>query len=246
MILRHTILIAFLLSTGGCFGWRNSTPNAVAPNSVFKSAGLQRVTLQEYAVDPPDEILLRSPDVKEYDNWKETVRPDGKVVVPFAGEISVVGKTPTQIVRMLAQAAHEHGYKDTPVVSIQVTPLSKFFYVFGFGAQKTGKIPYTGGVTVVSALAEAGFTITSWPEQVRVSRPGKDGQKNATAVVDFTKIWDFGDMSQNYLLEQGDVIFIPITPLAAWGEATRELLEPLTGTAGLALTATSVSHNGGI
>jgi hypothetical protein len=118
------------------------------------------------------------------------------------------------------------------------------FPVFGFGAQKTGKIPYTGGVTVVGALAEAGFTITSWPQQVRISRPASAARDKATVVVDFTRIWDYGDVSQNYLIEEGDVIFIPITPLAVWGEATRELLEPLTGPAGLAVTATTASRNG--
>src|SRR5689334_21622996 len=104
-------------------------------------------------------------------------------------------------------------------------------------------MPYTGGVTVVGALAEAGFTITSWPQQVRISRPAGQGHDKASVVVDFTRIWDHGDVSQNYLIEQGDVIFIPIPPLAVWGEATRELLEPLTGPAGLAVTASTTSRS---
>ena len=100
---------------------------------------------------------------------------------------------------------------------------------------RQGQYAYTGRDTVVTALAQAGLAETAWPQQVRVSRPAKEGsQDRATAVVDFKHVYQTGDLAQNYLLEEGDIIEIPYSPLSAWDAKTRRLLGPLTGTAGAA------------
>jgi protein involved in polysaccharide export with SLBB domain len=92
-----------------------------------------------------------------------------------------------------------------------------------------GKKPYAGRVTVVSALADAGFTQTGWPEQVRLSRPGRKGAANATVVIDFKKIQGYGDLTQNYLIEEGDIIEVPLTPLAQFSFNMSQILAPISG-----------------
>ena len=60
----------------------------------------------------------------------------------------------------------------------------------------------------------------AWPQQVSVSRPAKNGQPRATAIVNFKEMAMTGDMRQNYLLEENDIIYIPReTPLI---EAARQ------------------------
>jgi protein involved in polysaccharide export with SLBB domain len=75
-----------------------------------------------------------------------------------------------------------------------------------------------------------------------VSRPAKeDRQERATAVVDFKKIFQTGDLTQNYLLEEGDIIEIPNSPLAAWDEKTRRVLGPIMGTTGVVSAGAQVA-----
>ena len=233
----HTRLFLCCVLTLACDGcgiglWeRKSTPNATGPAGVFHNAGEHGVTVREYRIDPPDEITLRAPRIPELDGQKRIVQPDGKIPLPLVGQVSVAGLTPDEAAQRLQKLVSK--YYVQPDIHLEVGANSKFYYVFGFGSNKPGKIPYTGRVTVISALAEAGFNLTAWPEQVRISRPARDGAANATAVVDFTKVWDNGDLSQNYLLEEGDVILIPMTPIAAWGVGTSQLLAPLLNTTSL-------------
>jgi len=214
----------------GC-GARQSTPNAEGPYGVFRNAGVHGVTQREYRIDPPDDIVIKAPDIKELDGQKQTVRPDGKISLELVGEVSVAGKTPVEVAEELKRLASK--FYVMPQVRVEVVANSKFYYVFGFGSRGANKFPYTGRVTVVSAIADAGFSVEAWPQQIRLSRPGRDGEPNATAVIDFTKIASTGDMRQNYLVEDGDIIEIPFSPLAAWNVSLQQLLGPFTGSVSL-------------
>lgn len=223
----------------GCAG-RTSTSNAIGPYGVFQNAGVHGVTHREYRVDAPDELLIKAPDVKEIDGQRQVVRPDGKISLELVGEVMVAGKTPVEIADEMKQLVAKYYVKAD--VRVEVVANSKFFYVFGFGAAKQGKYPYTGRVTVVSALADAGFSTEGWPEQIRLSRPTRNGEPNQTAVIDFTKISGYGDMTQNYLIEDGDIIEIPYSPLAAWNVNINRLLGPFTGSASLVTTPLNAAN----
>jgi polysaccharide export outer membrane protein len=213
---------------------RLSTPNAEGPRGVFRSAGLHEVTQREYRVDPLDEIILHAQDIKELDGQHQIIRPDGRVSFDLVGDVLVAGKTPSEIADELNKLTSKMYVK--PDIRLDVIANSKFYYVFGNGAGTQGKFAYTGRVTVISALATAGYTIDGWPEQIRISRPGRHGEPNATVVVDFTKMVEFGDLTQNYLVEEGDIISVPYNPLSAYNYAVQRILGPLTSTASLAAT----------
>ena len=182
LAIRSGLLVIFFVPLlGGC--GRDSTPNAEGPWGVFHNAGLHEVTQREYRVDPPDEIIIRAPEIKEIDGQHQIVRPDGKISLDLVGEVPVAGKTPVEIAEELNGLVSK--YYVTPQVRLDVVANSKFYYVFGFGAAAQGKYAYTGRVTVVNALANAGFSVEGWPEQVRLSRPSRHGEPNATAVIDF-------------------------------------------------------------
>ena len=207
--------ILMTLFVTGC-AWQ-STPNAEGPRGVFRNAGLHEVSEREYRVDPPDEIILHAPDIKELDDKHAVVRPDGRISLDLIGDVLVAGKTPSEIADVLNGLTSK--YYKKPQIRLDVVAQSKFYYVFGFGSGGQGKHAYTGRVTVVTALATAGYTPDAWPEQIRISRPGRKGEPNATAVVDFSKIAEHGDLTQNYLLEEGDIIYVPYNPLSAWNFA---------------------------
>jgi polysaccharide export outer membrane protein len=225
----------------GCESARKSTPNAA---EIFQRATPHVIGSREYRVDPPDEIVVKAPNIKELDGQKQKVRPDGKISLNLLGEVTVTGLTPLEINELLSKLAAK--YYTNPDIKVEVIANSKFYYVFGFGVAKQGRYAFTGRDTVITALAEAGFTEQAWPQQVRVSRPARKSQaKNATAVVDFKHIYSYGDLTRDFVLEEGDIIEIPYSPLAAWDVKSRQLFGPITGAAGMAGSATSVVHPGG-
>jgi len=210
----------------GCTQSRESTLNAEGPQGIFRPAAEREVSATEYRVAPPDKLTIKAPGIKELDNITNTIRPDGKLAVNLLGEIYVANKTPEEIGKLLTDAANK--YYNNPDVKVEVAEYnSKFYYVNGVSAGGQGKKAYTGRDTVVSAMAEAGFGDDAWPQQISLSRPAKPGQERATAIIDFKNMAMTGDLKQNYLIEEGDIIYVPDSPLSSWSKNTNKLLGPL-------------------
>jgi polysaccharide export outer membrane protein len=190
----------------GCTPSHVSTPGAEGPDGVFIEATPHDVSDVEYIVDPPDEITILSPDIKEIDRYKMVVRPDGKISVDLLGDVMVRGCTPQEISKKLSDLAAK--YYMHPDIKAEVVANSKFYYVVGAGVEHPGKRPYTSNDSIIRAIADAGFNDGAWPQQVWLCRPGK----NAQAVVDFKKMFETGDLSQNYRLEEGDIIEVRDSP----------------------------------
>jgi polysaccharide export outer membrane protein len=220
-----SICTVTLAITIGCTKARQSTPNAEGPNGVFQHAGWHNVTTRPYLIDPPDQIRVRSPKIPELDGQVVEIRPDGTATFPLIGTLQFAGLSPMEAHDLIRDAALK--YYVAVDLQIDVLPQSKFIYITGFGADRRGRIPYTGRVTVINAISDAGFNSMGWPQQVWISRPGRNGQDNATVVVDFKTMSETGDLSQNYLLEEGDIINVPMSPLASWNEKMTRVLSPV-------------------
>ena len=235
-------LAAFALA--GCNTARKSDLTAEGPQGLFRPATELDVTAKEYRVAPPDKLAIRATTIPELKEFVTQIRPDGKVAMNLLGEVYVTNKTPEEISKELTQLATK--YYHNPDIRVEVAEYaSKFYEVFGTAVHNGGRKPYTGRNTVISALAEAGFTDDAWPQQVSVSRPAKNGQPRATAIVDLKKMYMTGDMRQNYLLEEGDIVFIPDSPLATWRKTTENIAGPLGTGAGTVGAMQSVSPAGG-
>ncbi len=212
----------------GCTKERQSTPNALGQGGVFQHAQWHNVTTRPYVIDPPDEIIITAARIPELNAQRRTVQPDGRVVLPLIGPINLAGQSPEEARQTIISATSR--FYSKPEVEVDIVAQSKFYYVFGQGAARPGAVPYIGRVTVVKALADAGLSSEGWPQQVWLSRPGRDGADNATVVIDFTRIEDYGDLTQNYLIEEGDIIKLPMSPLASWNFKLNRVLSPLLST----------------
>jgi polysaccharide export outer membrane protein len=232
-------VLTLTLAGIGCSGARQSDLQAEGPQGLFRPATEMDVSAKEYRVAPPDKLKITAPAVPEIKEIITQIRPDGKISLNLLGEIYVANKTPEEISQLVTQAATK--YYNNPDIRIQVEEYnSKFFEVFGTAARDGGRKPYTGRDTVVSALSAAGLSEDAWPQQVAISRPAKNGQPRATAIVNVKHMYMTGDIRQNYLLEEGDIIYIPDSPLATWRKTTQNIAGPLGTTAGAAGAVQSV------
>lgn len=175
-------------------------------------------------VQPPDAIEIHSPDAPEIDGEVQVVDAAGKISLRLIGQVKVAGMTTVEIARKLEAILSKY-YSD-PTVRVRLAQRrSKRIYVFG-QVGHSGAFPYTGRDTVLSVLAKANLSFMSWKSQIKVIRPSHEDGKRHVIVVNADKIMEQGDLEMNVLLEEGDIIYVPPTPLAWLGLRARELLFP--------------------
>ena len=182
------------------------------------------VSASDYVVMPPDSVQVSSSNAPEVDGETQTVRQDGKISLRLIGEVKIAGLTPLEISHKLESLLQKY-YVD-PKVNVRVLNNgSKKLYVFGqVGA--AGGMTYTGRDTVLSVLAKAQPTFLAWKSQVKVIRPSHEDSMRSVMTVDIDRILTEGRLDQNVLLQEGDIIYVPPTPLAWIGLRLREILFP--------------------
>ncbi|MBN1344658.1 MAG: polysaccharide export protein [Phycisphaerae bacterium] len=192
---------------------------------VFLKAHEHKVSASSYQVQPPDVMLISAPGCPEVDGDAQAIRTDGMISLRLLGEVRVVGLTPSEIAAKLEKLLKRY-YVD-PKVHVRVGGYnSKVYYVMG-EVGMAGPKPYTGRDTLMDALAKAQPTFLAWKSQIKVVRPSANKNENHTIIIDVDKMVKEGDMRQNVLLQQGDVVYVPPTPLAWVGLRIRELLYPV-------------------
>lgn len=233
----HLILTVLVVLAGGCYNCQNKNVDT------FKKPHEVDVTVDEYRLQPADEITINSTRVPELHGQAQVIRPDGKVSYELVGDVSVAGKTPDEVAEILSEKITQiYKIRDKHPVNVQVSGLaSKLYYIIGNVRDPGAKI-FTGRETVMSAIAKAVPTHTAWEERIRLVRPstGKD-VKAQICKVDFHKMIKYGDMRKNVLLEEGDVIYVPPTILAAIGLTVSELVTPIVGGAGAVAAVTDAT-----
>ncbi|MHC4158390.1 MAG: polysaccharide biosynthesis/export family protein [Planctomycetota bacterium] len=225
MLSKRTILIVILpfVTITGCFSARPENIQAfLMPSEVS-------VTAESYVLQPPDEIEVHCSKVPEIHLQRQQIRPDGKVSFEALGEIQAAGKTPGELaeilrekVIMLYALTGEH-----PIDVRVVVHMSRVYYVLGevfFPGPKES----TGRDTVLTALAEARPSILGWISRVQVIRPSTDENIEPKIFeLDYEKMIAHGDTSKNVLLQEGDIVFVPPTVLAAISMKVEEAVRPI-------------------
>ncbi len=203
----------------------------------------------EYRVYPPDVIAIGSLHVPEIQGISQRVRPDGKINIPLLGEISVAGKTPSEIEKVLTDAAKD--YYEQVDATVQVVGYnSQNFYVFG-QVGSPGPMPWTGHDSLLDVLARVQPTTLAWPERIIIVRGAKpqeggyatsqpSGKYHREGVhsaikdnpahkmtINLMAMVKSGDMANNILLMPNDVIYVQPNPFAAVGLALQNILFPV-------------------
>ena len=160
--------------------------------------------MTRYVIDPPDEIVIHAPNIKEIDGVDQAVRPDGNISLPLLGQVHIAGLSPQRAAWAVNDLASR--YYASPDARVEVIAKSKFYLVIGTKID-SGKVPWTGDDTVLTVLSRIRPSIG--PEDaphIFLVRPERDGIPGARAMIDFKKLWIDHDLSQNYLIREGDIM----------------------------------------
>jgi polysaccharide export outer membrane protein len=180
---------------------------AGAQNSGDKDAPAKEPLPQtnpSYIIGPDDQLhvsVWKEPDLTN----TMPVRADGMISLPLLNDVQAAGLTPMQLAASIGDKLKK--YITDPHVTVEVTQMnSQRIYVMG-EVLHPGAMNRTPDMTVLQALASAGFTQFANTKGIYVLRT--DGGKQSKLPVNYKKLVKGEDMQQNYVLKPGDTIVVP-------------------------------------
>ena len=155
----------------------------------------------DYVIGPEDVLQIMVWDNKDLDQVV-FVMPDGKISVPLAGEIKAAGLTVAQLIDTLTK--HFSKAVKAPQVTVVVREIKSHAAFFVGGIGKPGPLQITREMSLLQAVSLAGGLLpTADLESTFVIRG------NTKIPVDFVKLIQKSDLSQNIQIQAGDTIVIP-------------------------------------
>ena len=213
-----------------CSGCAPSTRDMASFLKVHEHAA----TGTERRVRPPDTVVISATLAEEVDGTTARVRDDGKITLRLLGDVRVAGLTAKEIAAKIERQLSR--YYVGAKVSVQVSG-QRAFYVFG-QVSNPGPRRFTGHDTVFDVIAPSVGSFLTQTDRVKILRPAqKPGEEPREFTVNVDKMVYAGDMSQNVLLAEGDIVYLPPTAVAWMAMKVNEFLYPVGPVIRLASTA---------
>jgi polysaccharide export outer membrane protein len=174
----------------------------MAPSSAAPQTPPPIPAEKDYIIGPEDLLDIQVWGNKDL-NQTVFVRPDGRTSLPLVGEIAVAGKSVQQLQDHLTNV-YEKTVKGAVVTVIVKEIRSRpVYFIGGFG--KPGVMQLTRDLTLLQAISINGGVL-----------PNADAEKgfllrgDKRIPIDFNRLVQRGDMSQNPKLEPGDSVVVPL------------------------------------
>jgi polysaccharide export outer membrane protein len=171
-------------------------------------------------ISPGDvlEVIIRRGAGEE--KYTGTVRDNGMLSVSFI-DVNVKGLSLLDAEQRLTELLVPYIKEPRVQILFEKKVITDRIYVFG-EVNKPGVIPLEPGMTVVDALGKAnGYTKTAFLPSVRVLRGG--GDRPEVLPVDMDQLIYQGQLGQNLLLKNQDIVFVPRTRIGDWNAFMEEL-----------------------
>ncbi len=202
---RSALAASLLLSSVTLAMWAQN-PATEPPNKDDKStstAASPSASTSSYVIGPEDTVHVSV--------WKEPdltatlpVRPDGMISLPLLNDVQAAGLTPMELATSITTRLKK--YLADPRVTVVLTTInSKRVYVTG-EVLHSGSITLMPNMTVLQALASAGFTQFANTKKIYVMRTENGAQQKFP--VNYKNLLR-GDATTNIILKPGDTIVVP-------------------------------------
>lgn len=187
--------------------------------SVSSAAADSPTTANGGVVSTPPPIVsdanyrIAEEDVLRMDVWGEPqlsniqipVTPGGMISVPYLGDVKAAGLTQAELAKEIAKRLADAQILYEAKVQISVYQLHQPQVRVLGAVQRPGSFPFKTGDTVLDAIAQGGsYADDAMLESATLTRKGSE----ESIPINLRKLFD-GDLTQNYVLEDGDKIYIP-------------------------------------
>ncbi len=150
-----------------------------------------------------------------------TVRPDGRITLPYVGEIIARGKKPAQLSREI-----EEDYSKVlvnPRVDVLLNKIAGSFYVLG-EVRNAGEYTYERPISLLQAIAKAG----GYSDKARLTnfvliRSDDKGGRFA-AVFDFREYMMEKEKVGDIYVQPDDIVWVPKDNISRWDNTARKAL----------------------
>jgi polysaccharide export outer membrane protein len=175
---------------------QNDKPAATEPQGSWNAP--------DYVIGPDDTLHIsvwKEPDLSE----TLPVRPDGKISMPLLDDIPAAGMTPELLKELIT--ARLKKYIADPRVTVVVTGMnSRRIFVTG-EVVHTGPLPLLPHMTVLQALAQAGFTQFANLKGIYLLRT--ENGKQEKLLFNYKEVVKGNHPEQNIALKPGDTVVVP-------------------------------------
>jgi len=184
----------------------NATP-AFSPQAPAGPAAPQTgdATTSRYLIGPQDLLKITVLDEPELTN-NYRVDSDGFITFPYVGRVLAGGLNPgdlqDRIKNMLSPA-----YIKNPQVRVEIDQYKSQSVMVSGEVRQPGKIPMTGAMTVLEALAAAGSPTPAASSELTIARPRKPDQPDSEIVRINWKDLQLGK-GTDVVLQDGDLLNI--------------------------------------
>jgi polysaccharide export outer membrane protein len=146
---------------------------------------------------------------------KYTIEQDGTFTFPLIGRVTARGLTLRALEAELRKKLVEGGFYKNPEISVAIDAYQSQRITVVGKVNSPGEYMLTGDMTLLSALAKAGFVTQDAGREALVVRRVRagSGEENEVIRVDLVKL-QAGDMALNLTLRDGDTINVPKAQMA--------------------------------
>lgn len=197
--LRLASLVLLLVASGPAVAQTPSTQPRPAPAQPPAPDASQD---KDYIIGPEDILEIQVWGNRDL-NQSVFVRPDGRTSLPLVGEIGVAGKSVQQLQDHLTNVYEKTVKGAVVTVIVREIKSRPVYFIGGFG--RPGVMQLTRDLTLLQAISVIGGVL-----------PNADSEKgfllrgDKRIPIDFNRLVQRGDLSQNPKLEPGDSVVVPL------------------------------------
>lgn len=179
------------------------------------AAGLSGLAVAQEVRLGPGDVVTISVYGQEDLNTRVRISSDGKISFPLAGQVQIAGLLPIEAEAEIARRLSQGNFVENPQVNVfveeRVTTVSEMVTILGM-VKQPGRFPVEsasgeGAGTVIGLIALAGGLLNDAADYLILTR--ETGGKQQSLQVDLLDVLKAGDLTQNYDLMAGDIVFVP-------------------------------------
>lgn len=196
------------------------TLEAARIRELFPLVGDPADSTWSYRITPGDQLEVTFFSHPEQNRFV-TVRPDGKIGLPYVGDVVAAGRAPMELANELQTA-----YADvlvSPRVDVIVQEMGASYFVLGH-VLSPGEFKFDRRLDLMQAIARAGgYNNDARLNHLVLMRADADG-KTYAAVFDFREFTKSPERLGSLVVRPGDIVWVPRSGLSRWDEGSRRLL----------------------